>query len=47
MTTSEELIQNVIDTIDNAANQKLGLSVQLDSLQLAKQQVNNVSLHIT
>ncbi|KAL4240854.1 Cytokine receptor-like factor 3 [Mactra antiquata] len=37
--TTDELIQNVIDTIDNASTQKLGLSVQLNSLQQAKQQV--------
>jgi len=40
MNRTDELIQNVIDTIDNAHSQKLQLSEQLKSLLQAKQQVS-------
>lgn len=39
MCDTDELIQNVIDTIDNACVQKHGLTEQINSLNQAKQQV--------
>lgn len=39
MSSPEELIQNVVDTVDNATSQKFGLTEQLQALGQAKQQV--------
>lgn len=39
MASTDDLIQNVIETIDNASSQRLHLSELLDCLQEAKQQV--------
>lgn len=38
--STDELIQNVIDTMDTAHSQRLQLNQQLDSLVQAKQQVS-------
>ena len=43
MASTAELVQNVIDTVDNASSQRLHLSELLDCLQEAKQQVSMAS----
>ncbi|XP_060581316.1 cytokine receptor-like factor 3 isoform X2 [Ruditapes philippinarum] len=43
MCDADELVQNVIDTIDNASVQKHGLTEQLNSLNQAKQQIQHSS----
>ncbi|XP_045214073.2 cytokine receptor-like factor 3 [Mercenaria mercenaria] len=43
MSDTDELIQNVIDTVDNACTQKHGLTEQLQSLTQAKQQIQHSS----
>lgn len=43
MSSTDELIQNVIDTMDNAHSHRLQLTQQLESLIQAKQQVNTTT----